>query len=74
MLNLTMLKHDYLDPNAEQDIPAHFLTVWPGCLTTIRHHEDGFLLRNEIIQKVLRRDNAIGEMNNIRQSGGDTQV
>lgn len=52
----------------------HFLNVWPGYLTTIRHHEDGFLLGVEIIHKVLRRDTALDVMDRMRQSGGDIQV
>ena len=53
---------------------SHYLSIWPGYLTTIRHHEDGFLLGVEIIHKVLRRDSALDVMNRIRQSGGDIQV
>lgn len=48
--------------------------MWPGYLTTIRHHEDGFLLGVEIIHKVLRRDTALDVMDRLRQSNGDIQV
>lgn len=50
------------------------LTIWPGYLNTIRHHEDGYLLVVEIIHKVLRRDTAFDVLNKIRQAGGDVQV
>jgi len=74
MLNLTMWKRDYYDPAALTEIPQHFLNVWPGYLTTIRHHEDGFLLGVEIIHKVLRRDTALDVMDRMRQSGGEVQA
>ena len=50
------------------------MTIWPGYLTSVRHHEDGLLLGVEIIHKVLRRDTAMDVMNRIRQQGGDFQV
>jgi aubergine-like protein len=43
-------------------------------VTTIRHHEEGFLLGVEIIHRVLRRDSALDVMQKIRQAGGDFQV
>ena len=55
-------------------LQQHSLTIWPGYLTSVRHHEDGFLLGVEIIHKVLRRDTAMDVMNRIRQQGGDFQV
>jgi aubergine-like protein len=50
------------------------LNIWPGYVTTIRHHEEGFLLGVEIIHRVLRRDCALDVMQKIRQNGGDFQV
>jgi aubergine-like protein len=55
-------------------IQQHYLTIWPGYLTSVRHHEESFLLGVEIIHKVLRRDTAMDVMNRIRQAGGDFQV
>ncbi|XP_057371400.1 piwi-like protein Siwi [Daphnia carinata] len=74
MLNLTLWRRDYYDPAAATEIPQHFLNVWPGYVTTIRHHEEGFLLGVEIIHRVLRRDTALDMMNKIRQAGGDFQA
>ncbi|EFX88764.1 Piwi/Aubergine-like protein [Daphnia pulex] len=68
MLNLTLWKRDYYDPAAATEIPQHFLNIWPGYVTTIRHHEEGFLLGVEIIHRVLRRDSALDVMNKIRQA------
>ena len=47
----------------------------PGYFTTIRHHEDGFLLGVEIIHKVLRNDTALDVMSRVRQQchNGDVQ-
>ncbi|XP_046643892.1 piwi-like protein Siwi [Daphnia pulicaria] len=74
MLNLTLWKRDYYDPAAATEIPQHFLNIWPGYVTTIRHHEEGFLLGVEIIHRVLRRDSALDVMQKIRQAGGDFQA
>lgn len=40
----------------------HKLTVWPGYFTSIRHHQDDFLLNVEIKSRVLRSDSALNVM------------
>jgi len=69
MLDLVLLKRDFFDKNAAQDIQAHNLSIWPGYLATIHHHEDKFLLGVEIIHKVLRRDTALDVLGSLRSRG-----
>lgn len=48
------------------------MTVYPGYHTTIKFHEEGFLLGVEIIHKVLRKDTALNVMDKIRrEDSGD---
>jgi len=59
MLDLTMVKRDYFDSHAAIPIPQHRIEIWPGYLTTIRHHENCYLMGVEIVHKVLRQDTAM---------------
>lgn len=69
MLDLVLLKRDFFDKNDAQEVRSHNLNIWPGYLTSIRHHEEKFLLGVEIIHKVLRRDTALDVLGTIRNSG-----
>lgn len=73
MLDLVLLKRDFFDKNAAQEIPSHNLNIWPGYLTTIKHHEEKFLLCVEVIHKVLRRDTALDVLGNVRNNSNDFQ-
>ena len=50
------------------------MNIWPGYLTTIKHHEEKFLLCVEVIHKVLRRDTALDVLGNVRNNSNDFQV
>ena len=49
-------------------LQQHGLTVWPGYLTSIRHHETRFLLGVDIINKVVRDATAYDVMESIRKN------
>ncbi|XP_046439550.1 piwi-like protein Siwi [Daphnia pulex] len=70
-LNMVMIRRDYYDAAAREDVPGHPITIWPGYLTAINHHEKDCLLNVEIVHKFLRRDSALDIMDRIRRSGSD---
>ena len=47
------------------------LTIWPGYFTTIRYHEDCFLLGLDLIFKLQRKDTALRVMYKIKQNHED---
>ena len=47
------------------------LTIWPGYFTTIRYHEDCFLLGVDLIFKLQRKDTALKVMYKIKQNHDD---
>nr|WOZ50368.1 piwi [Sogatella furcifera] len=57
-LDMTLLGRNYYDPKAKISIPEFKLELWPGYLTSMRQHEQNFLLCVEIVHKVLRQDTA----------------
>ncbi|KAI9556445.1 Aubergine/Piwi-like protein copy E [Daphnia sinensis] len=66
MLNLVLIKRNYYDKEAKSDVPGYPITIWPGYLTSIQHHEQDFLLKLDTISKFLRRDTAHDVMDKIR--------
>lgn len=72
MLNMTMIKRDYYDSEARIPIPKHNVEIWPGYLTTIRYHENGYLLGVEIVHRIMRQDTALKVMQQIHRNDPST--
>ncbi|KAK4016032.1 hypothetical protein OUZ56_030995 [Daphnia magna] len=71
MLNLVMIRRNYYDAVAREDVVGYPITIWPGYLTAIQHHEKEYLLNVEIVHKFLRRDTALDVMDKIRRDTRD---
>ncbi|EFX83177.1 Aubergine/Piwi-like protein copy E [Daphnia pulex] len=71
MLNLVMIRRNFYDKEAREDVPNHPITIWPGYLTTIRHHEQEYFMNVEVINKFLRRDTAYDVMDKMRLANTD---
>lgn len=66
MMELEELGRHFYDRHKAIKIEAHRLELWPGYKTGMRHHEYDVLLGCEITHKVLRTDNCLHVMSQLR--------
>lgn len=65
-MELEEMGRHYYDRHQAVRIDAHHLELWPGYMTSMRNHEKDVLLGVEITHKVLRLDNCLQVMTNLR--------
>lgn len=65
-MELEEMGRHFYDRHQAIRIEAHHLELWPGYKTSMRNHEHDILLGVEITHKVLRLDNCLQVMSNLR--------
>lgn len=69
LMGLEEMGRHFYDHRKAIMIEAHHLELWPGFKTSMRNHEQDILLGVEITHKVLRRDNCLDFIRNLRSVG-----
>lgn len=58
-LDLELIGRNFFDPKGSITIPEFRLELWPGYVTSIRHHESNILMCAEVSHKILRMDTVL---------------
>ncbi|CAL8124961.1 unnamed protein product, partial [Orchesella dallaii] len=66
-MGLQEVGRNFYDQRQAIRLEGHRLELWPGFITTMRHHENSILLGVEVTHKVLRLDNCLQVINEIRR-------
>lgn len=70
---LERIGRNMYDPQASVKISEHNLELWPGYITSIRHHENNnMLVACEVSHKVMRRETVLDLMKNIIKDKGSS--
>jgi aubergine len=75
-LKLEQIGRNMYDPHASVKISEHNLELWPGYITSIRHHENNnMLVACEVSHKVMRKETVLDLMKSIikEKGSGDWQ-
>lgn len=74
-LNLKLVARGLYDDRAAIRLPDLRLSLWPGYITSLRRHENDFLVCCEISHKIMRDENLLTILRNVaeRNRGGDFQ-
>lgn len=67
-MKLELMGRNYFDRDAAIRVPQHRLELWPGFETSIRKHDNGFMLCAELTHKVLRLDSVLTVINGLKNS------
>ncbi len=73
-LGMTQLGRNYYDPKAEIPLREFKLKLWPGYVTSIRHHEHKLLLCSEVSNKILRLDTVLDQLEQIGRAAGQANM
>lgn len=71
-LKLERIGRNMYDPKATVKINEHNLELWPGYITSIRHHEDNnMLVACEVSHKVMRKESVLDMIKGIVREKGN---